>query len=287
MIQVAEHYYGYLLIRCADEERDEELNVGILAFDADSGRVECRISPSLERVERNLPNVPIAHVRALLQQAQESASELLTDAGVEGLVALARNPRGTLRFSPVRSMAGGLLEHTADLLLRRYVEMPPEAQKAVAGATTGSEPSAGEITSRRVIGAVETRLDRHRLPYKSGVTLIAHTKSALELPIWFPLQVGADIYIDGLEVKQDQARTLERSRAIAQKVLEAHRAEPQSLVNVLIRDPWMGDDGSLAEAIVSEGAQTAGRTLTVRRYSKVEEIDVWMKDTLSPRFDHM
>lgn len=291
MIQIAERYFGYLLVRCADEERDEELNVGVVVFDQERSKVECRFASSLDRVERNLPNVPLSHVRLLLEQAQETASDVLEEIGVEGLLALSHDPHGTIRFSSVRSISGKVLEHTAEDLLRRYVELPePLTQRGSTGSTS-SDPHGNQVSSRRVISAVETRLKRRGLgegrEYHSNVILYGRTEGALRLPIRFPLRIGQRIYIDGLEVKTDLERTLERSRSIAQKVLEAHRAEETARINVLIRDPWMGDDGKLAEAIVSEGAEAAGDLLTVQRYSAPDEIDDWMKETLQPAFGRM
>lgn len=289
MIQLRERAFGYFLIQCADEERGELLNVGVVAYDPEPGRVECRVAGSLDRVQKTLPNVPVAHVRLMLENAQEAAERALRGGGVDGLAALSENPRGTLRFTPLRSIRATHLEWVADELLLRYVEMPNrkgEASQSVAAA--GPVPFGGEgseATSRRVISAVETRLRRYRFSegsdYERGVTVRARLAGSV-VPIWFPLRFKRTHFLDAIEVRSDLNRTLDHARAVAQKIQEARSVLPQARVNVLIRDPGLEDDGRLAQAVLQDSAGGAEDYLSVDRYSGLGELDVWMERTLQP-----
>src|SRR5687767_9491953 len=62
----ARKYLSYALIRAADEQRDESLNVGVLVLDPSSHQVEIRITDDLSRVRRALPNVEVDHLGAYL-----------------------------------------------------------------------------------------------------------------------------------------------------------------------------------------------------------------------------
>jgi hypothetical protein len=282
MIQLPERHFGYFLVQCADEERDESLNVGVVVFDAEGQHVRCRIADSLDRIERTLPNVPVPHVRAILSGAEEHATEALSRFGVEGLAELTEKQRfGTVRFSPLRSILARHIDQVSRELLQRYVEVPPRYSGA--RDASGGSDQAGQYTSRRVISAVETRLQRLRLvpgsDYKRDVTLFTNSESALKIPVWFPIVVGDRLFLDGLDIKPDLNRTLDGSRAIAQKLLEAHRAKENAQLTVFIRDPEMGKTGDLAEAVIHD-ALAGEEYATVRRYSRPDDLDASVPETL-------
>lgn len=293
MIQLSERAFGYFLIQCADEARGEVLNVGVVVYDAAHGDVESRVVGSLDRVQRTLPNVPVPQVRELLDHAHDAAERMFARGGIEALASLSAEPRGTLRFTPLRSVMANRLDKLADELLQRYVEMPHRGdQTSLARVRHGdqSDQPGGNIpTSRRVINSVETRLRRRfklkeGTDYHTGVTVHARLTNHAVVPIWFPLRLKNNLYLDALEVKPEINRTLDNARAIALKVQEAHRGEPGARMSVLIRDPNLDRDGELARAILEEGAGEARDALQVSRYSGLTHLDNWMEQTLAPVF---
>jgi hypothetical protein len=287
MIQLPERHLGYLLIQCADEERGESLNVGVIVYDPHRMDVRCRVTHSLSRIERTLPNVPVSHVRVLLDDAESFVTEALESRGVDGLAALSKNARGTVRFTALRSIVSRHIDQTARELLERFVEMPDGGQALVARSAASFDPAGSQFSSRRVISSIETRLRRMKLTvgkdYTPNVTLFSETEEKLRLPVWFPLRLKGNVYVDGLEIKTEINRTLDGSRAIAQKVIEAHRAEPDSRISVIIRDPQMGNDGRLAEAIISEAVSHSDRFLEVGRYARPEQLDGLVEETVQLR----
>lgn len=288
---MSEKYFGYLLLQAADEQRGECLNVGVLVFDRDGSDLVCRTTGSLDRIERNLPNIPIHHLRILLDQAESSASDALAHLGPQGIAELSERSSGALRFTQPRSILARHMVATADDLLRRYVEMPEKQQTVAAASTSGASDwteQGGGTSSRRVIRAIRTRLARYDFQegrdYETAVTVEAKTESNLTVPVWFPLRIRKRLYVDGMDVKMDLNKTADISRVIGQKVAEAHRARPNAEISVFIRDQGEDGAGEMAEAVIRDGAGRGGEVLVVSRYSHSKELDTIVNSALAPRF---
>jgi hypothetical protein len=284
VIQLPERSLGYFLVQCADEERSELLNVGVVVYDPDRLDVRCRVATTFGRIERTLPNVPITHLRSALEHAEESARAILERSGIDGLAALADNARGTIRFSPLRSILSRHIDETARELLERLVE-PADTRPRPAAASSDAEGEVGgPLWSRRVINSVEKRLQRMDLTlgrdYARGVTIHAKTENDLPLPVWFPLRVGKETFVDGIDIKPDINRTLDSTRAIAQKATEAYRAKPEATVSIIVRDPAAGETGDIVEDLLKEAGDNTSDSLLVTRYSYPEQLDELLQGAL-------
>jgi hypothetical protein len=291
VIQLPETPFGYLLVQCADEQRSERLNIGVLAFDPAASRVEVRMVDSFERVTRALPSVSVSHIRGVLEAAQEHAEAELVGRGVEALLAACERATGAIRFSPPRSVMARRLSETADALLQRYVEvanLPALAVHAerVPASTRRSSVVGGEYTSRRVVRSIRSRLRRRLTEDAYTADVVLHgTIRNVRVPIYYPLRVGRHLYLDALDVSTEHHSALDSSRAIAQKITETKPADENAEVGVVIRDPQMGEEGEIAEAVIRQAATESGfdrNRLTIGRYAEPGALDEWVNQAVQP-----
>lgn len=184
---------------------------------------------------------------------------------------------GTVRLSHVRSILSDNIQEAAERLFARYIH---SAREPVAAYTAPHEAPAGSdpLSSRVVVRSLETRLRRYGLDpgqdYTMGAKLTGLTRSELRVPVWYPLQVFNDIYLDGIEVKEDETRTLDIARSIAQKVESTFRALEQAFVTVAVRDPERSSVGDWVEGIIRGDGSMNGSTPSVVRYADPKELDV-------------
>jgi hypothetical protein len=283
MIMLKEKYLNYALIQCADEERDESLNVGLVVFDADSGEVGYRLVDSFDRVHQTLPSIPVAHIRHVLSVAADHLATTLPEVGFEAFAASYRDTAGAVRVGRIRTLLSHSVEHAADDLYHRYVGMAVVGRKEPRRIESNSPQVAYDpVTSRRVIGTIRTRLRRRKLregrDYRSDQSFFGLTKNHVQVPVFFPLEVGRTdaplrLYIDGIEVKADENRTLNDARALAQKSEETYRVLDRVRVVVAIRDNGDTETGQFAESIIAGDGAQGGLAPIVRRYTKPEELD--------------
>jgi hypothetical protein len=117
-------YLTYSLIRCADELRDEALNVGVLVLDPLSQNVSVRVTDDLSRVRRALPNVPVDHLSEYLEGLAAFFHERTEGLTPEGLHTLIAEWGNGVRLSGARTIAGEEASDVAEDLFERFVEVP-------------------------------------------------------------------------------------------------------------------------------------------------------------------
>lgn len=282
---MAERHLSYALLKCADEERDEALNVGLVLFD--DGKVVARVVESLTRIERTLPNVPIAHVRLLLTNAVDHLQASLRSAGIEALMLAHQEWNNTLRISRVRSILAESADEAADMLFERYVAAPLPAIPATPDTPSSSGADAGphRLSSKLVVRSLTSRLRQRRLQegqhYRLGARFTGFTRSNVPVPVFFPIEAFGFIYFDGIDVNPaEEDRTLDIARAMTQKAEETFRAQDRAMVSIAVKDTEGSRLGAQVEEIIEGAEHIRGHVPLVRRYSNVSELDALLKQTL-------
>lgn len=277
MIKRAEdRWFSYILVRCADEYRDEHLNVGVLVYDPVSQAFIPRFEPNLERIERVLPHVRVAHLRMLMNSTSASMHQKYDGDGVMMLASANSEWQNLLRASTVRTVLGSYADQVADDLFNRYVRIQT-AERPVLPAG----PAAAAFSSRVVVRSLRSRLPKAGVKPESvaeNAQLTGLTKTAIPVPVWFPLQVRISTYMDGVEIHEDPARDYDLARLAAQKVEQTLRAMPSSRVAVAIRDPGSTSLGEKVESIIEGDGQVDGAKPIVFRYSDASELDSWVTE---------
>src|SRR2546428_517105 len=100
-------YLTYSLIRCADDRRDEALNVGVIVLDPSTRAIEVRTAIDLGRVKRALPDVKIDHLRDLLRGLPEYFSTRASELDPESLNRLSAEWSNGVRLSGTRTVSAG------------------------------------------------------------------------------------------------------------------------------------------------------------------------------------
>jgi hypothetical protein len=271
-------WFSYILVKCADEYRDEHLNVGVLVYDSASQEFVSRFEPDLERVERVLPHVRVGHLRMLMNSTFASVRQPYDGDGIDLLASAQSEWRNVLRASDLRSVLGHDAEQVADDLFNRYVRIHSEAGRPMLPAI--STP-ASTFSSRIVVRSLRTRLVRagvSRNSYSENAQLTGLTRTSIPVPVWYPLQVRVHTFMDGLEIHDDPSRDYDLARLAAQKVEQTLRSMPSSRIAVAIKDPGGSSLGEKVESIIESDGEVAGARPIVFRYSDTSELDPWMAE---------
>src|SRR2546422_5880244 len=131
-------FITYSIIRCVDEVRDELVNVGVVALDPETGRVDVRTTDDLGRVRRTLPNVAVGHMREYLSSVSEYFTQESHPALTpERLDKLAREWGNAVRLSSPRSLMAADCSVAATELFERYVDVAFVPGEPVASESAG------------------------------------------------------------------------------------------------------------------------------------------------------
>lgn len=264
-----ERFFSYAIIKCADDARDEALNVGVLAFDSLTSEVALRATTDYTRIEDCLPGVSVRHVQSLLAAAKQNLPDIVRESGVEALARAHDEWTSTLRISAVRSILGYELSSVTDQLFARYITVQRAPRPA---------PVRGVPHTARVIRSVRTRLQR--LGYEPGkdfrenAEIEGKTRSDYSVPVWYPLQVKDLIMVDAMEIHaMDERRTLDDARLIAQKVEQTLRANGATPIAVILKAAGAPELGEAAREIISSEGQVTRAGAHVYTYESGAELD--------------
>lgn len=269
-------FFSYVIVKCADEQRDEALNVGLIVFDPHTQHAVFRAADDLLRIERTLPGVAVAHVEQVLTRAFRVIPQQVIEGGLQALQRIHEEWQNTLRSSRVRSIRGAHIEAVADDLFTRYIAVPSRPPREV-------QPTNREITSRVVVRSLESQLKQRKLQEDKDFTfnarLFGATSSNAKVPVHFPLRVHQFTLLDGLNVNlSNELLTLDFARSIAQKVEETFRAREEYRIGVAIRDRFDSPTGAYAEEIISSEGRLNGFGPVVKRYSDPEELQDFLDE---------
>lgn len=268
----ATRFLTYALLRCVDEKRDEALNVGVIAMDADRHEVSVQIAPDLRRIARTLPNVPVAHVQAYLESLPEffkGEAERLTPAMLDEM---SREWGNGIRLTRARTIAGKDAASVATELFANHVTVSTQETAQMFGAGRAVQT----VTSRRIVRQVVARLRRRGFREKRDFRLDAEisgaTQNALRVPIWFPLLVSGRLLIDSMDIVDgDERRSIDGARLIACKADEALRVADRYDVSVVLRASGSRKLDRLVSSLIKDEASVDGRGPEVHWHSKLEE----------------
>lgn len=250
------NYLTYSLIRCADDRRDEALNVGVLVLDSEARRIAVRIAGDLGRVRRALPNVRIEHLEEYLKGLPDLFARRAPELTPEGLNELAAEWSNGVRLSGTRTISGDSAEAAADALFARCValDQPPEEGLAVP-----PEVSMMAASSKRTIRSVVSRLRKRGFEpgedFETDAKVIGLTAKDTAVPVWFPVRVRGHMLIDSLEVRpKDERRTIDDARLIAAKTDEVLRVNGHSVAVVIREGPSDLLNELVSSLLLEEGA---------------------------------
>jgi hypothetical protein len=263
----------YSLIRCADEQREECLNVGVLVLDAVSHNVSVRVTDDLSRVKRALPNVSVDHLAEYLEGLPAFFHERSEGLTPEGLKALIAEWGNGIRLSGVRTIAGEEAGNVAEDLFERFVEVPQVT--ANANVSLDILPLIHAASSRYTARAVAARLRKRGFEagrdFETDAKVIGRTARQTEVPVWFPLRVSRGLLIDAMDVRpHEERRTIDSARLIASKTDEVLRANGHR-VAVVVRE---GDDdhlNTLVRSLLIDEGTIGGRGPEVHSYSRIDD----------------
>ncbi|MFL5385188.1 MAG: DUF3037 domain-containing protein [Longimicrobiaceae bacterium] len=275
-----ERFFSYVLVRAADEMRGEHLNIGVLVYDPISGELFPKFDPNLERVERTLPGVRLAHLRSLVNSTSASMPRHVGSDGVELLSNAHERWSNALRASPLRSILGRDLYETAEDLFERYVLV--QVKESATDLSIGSPLGGSRFSDGIAVRSLRVRLQHAQLrrgrDFTENAQITGFTKNQIAVPVWFPLQVRHTIFMDGVAVHGDPARDYDLARLAAQKVEQTLRAMPSAKVTVAVRDPEDSRLGvDVTEIILGEG-NVNGVGPAVLRYSDARDLDSWVAE---------
>jgi hypothetical protein len=277
-----ERFFSYVLVQCADEVREELLNVGVLVFDPQTNELLPRFEKNLERIERVLRNVRIKHLRAVMNSTSASLPRVIDRDAIELLESAHSDWQNLLRASSLRSIAGTSADRVADDLFDRYVRVHSTRQQLKA-----SSPTMWQFSSRRVVNSVRTRLERSGLKpdedFSENAELIGYTRGRVPVPVWYPLQVTRTTLVDGLAMQEDPAHDYDLARLAAQKVEQTLRSNPQSRIAVVVRDPGSSSLGEKVQSIIADDGRIGEAVPIVFRYSQPDDLDDLVRELFEQR----
>lgn len=262
-------YLTYALIRCADDRRDESLNVGVLVLDALAGEVAVRTTNDLSRVKRALPDVKIDHLRDYLSGLPEFFRGRVGELTPEGLNQMAAEWNNGVRMSPTRTISAADAGAAAEDLFARCVQVnEPVAIAEMA------PPPAQAGSSWRTVKSVVSRLRKRGFElgedYETDAKVMGRTAKETPVPVWFPLRVGHHMLIDSMDVKpKEERRTIDNARLIASKTDEVLRANGHS-VSVVIRGGPSEELNELVASLLLEEGAVGSRGPALHWYSEVD-----------------
>ena len=255
-------FITYSIIRCVDEVRDELLNVGVVALDPETGRVDVRTTDDLGRVRRTLPNVAVGHMREYLSSVSEYFTQESHPALTpERLDKLAREWGNAVRLSSPRSLMAADCSVAASELFTRYVDVALVPEEPVASASGGIQPT---VTSRRIVRQVVTRLKRRGFRERRDMELNAEvsgeTRAATRVPVWFPLFVSRQLLVDSMDIRHnDEQRTLDGARLLAAKAEEALRGNSTLQVALVLGESPKGSLNDVVKSVLVDEGHIDGR----------------------------
>lgn len=279
MIRMAQdQWFSYILVQCADERRDECLNVGVLVYDSRTNEVLPRFELNLERIERALPNVTVSHLRTLLNNAASTVRHQLAVDGAGALAEAHATWRNLLRASPVRTFRAQSAEAALDSAFRRFVAIKHPRSVVDTGS---AHPPISRFTDGRVVRSVRARLDKAGLregrDYLENAQVTGFTRSAFPIPVWYPLQVQHTLFIDGIRLHDDLVRDFDVARLAAQKAEQTLRI-PESRVVLAIRDGNSEEVGAKVAEIIESDGRVGERGPMVYRHSDPDELDQFVRE---------
>lgn len=273
-----ERYFSYAIVRCADEQRDEALNVGVIVYDADSQQVTVRFADNLTRVRRTLPGVSVPHLRVVLAGVEDHLQRLILKEGPRALSCAHHQWQNVLRISPVRSLLATNIHDVSQALYRRYVAAPERLKHG----TATSEPTRSAPTSMRLVRSLAVRLRRRGVDPVDMVPdaeVQGLTSSGIRVPVWFPLALRTQLFFDAIDIKTtDERGAFDAARLMGQKAEETLRARAGSVVSVTVRESHPSGLGErISKVIEHEGAVGGVRPL-VHLIHSVDELDAVVSD---------
>jgi hypothetical protein len=282
----AERFFSYVIVQCADEVREELLNVGVLVFDPLTHQLLPRFEQSLDRIDRILPHVRVKHLRALMGSTSASLPRIADSGDVIAKLETAHVEwQNLLRASTLRSVAGFSAEDVADALFDRYVRIHAPARSISSAGL--SNTASWQFSSRRVVGSVRTRLERAGLKpeedFLENAQFTGQTRGGIPVPVWYPLQVTRTTLLDGIAMKGDEAHDYDLGRLAAQKVEQTLRSMPESRVAVVVRDGGDSSLGEKVESIIADDGSVGNASPIVFRYSQPSDLDEWVRGLFEQR----
>jgi hypothetical protein len=264
-------YLTYSLIRCADDRRDEALNVGVLVLDGAAGAVVVRTADDLGRVKRALPNTRIEHLRNLLTGLPAFFADRAPNLTPASLAELAAEWSNGIRLSGPRTIAAATADEAADALFTRCVrlEEPAEALMAVPQAAVQTASSGRNVKS--IVSRLHKRGFEPGQDYETDAKVIGRTAKQTAVPVWFPLRVGRHMLIDSMDVKpREERRTIDNARLIAAKTDEVLRANGHR-VSVVIREGPSHELNELVQSLLLEEGAVGTRGPELHLYSDLDK----------------
>jgi hypothetical protein len=268
-------FITYSIIRCADEDRDEMLNVGILALDPEIGKVDVRTVADLNRVKRTLPNIPTGHLAEYLASLPEYfAASSARPFTPERLDQFVREWGNGVRLSMPRSVAAPNSAAAVEQLFQRHVQVGSTVIEQSDAGATALQPA---VTSRRIVRQVITRLRRRGFRDKRDFVLDARvtgeTRAATPVPVWFPLLVSRQLLVDSMEVKEgNEQRTIDGARLLASKSQEALRSKDKLDVAIVIGESQRRKLNEMVESVISDEGRTQGRAPRLFWQTEVDDL---------------
>jgi hypothetical protein len=263
-------YLSYALIRVADEQRDEALNVGVLVLDPASRELGVRVTEDLSRVRRALPNVEINHLQAYLEGLPDFFREQANDLTPERLTKLSAEWGNGVRLSGVRSIAGHQAQSVVDDLFLRYVDIVEGAPVQTSAEFPAIQAATSLRTARAVASKLRDRGFRAGHDYETDARVIGRTARQTEVPVWFPLRFSKRLLIDSMDVRPaDERRTVDNARLIASKTDEVLRVEGHS-VAVVVREAEDEHLNQLVRSLLIEEGTIGERGPEIHSYSQVD-----------------
>lgn len=267
-----QRFFSYVLVKYADEERDEALNVGLIVFDPHTEHATFRAAEDLTRIKRAFPDLSVAQLERMLTGAHRMLKQRVSVGGLPVLERFHIEWQNTLRASPVKSIRGVHIETVTDKLFARYVAVPDRAAPLLT-----AQPAHRDVTSWRVVRSLEARLKHRGLRQEEDFTfntrLTGRTSSSARVPVHFPLRVDRLKLFEGLEVNlSNEELTLDFARSIASKTEQTFRSEEPYQVAVAISDRFNTDTGRYAEEIIASEGRLDEAEPKVLRYSQPDQL---------------
>jgi hypothetical protein len=252
------NYLTYSLIRCADDRRDEALNVGVIVLDSSIGAVAVRTTDDLGRLKRALPDLKFDHLKDLLRGLPEFFADRAPTLTPEGLNDLAAEWSNGIRLSGPRAFSAATAVEAADVLFSRCVDLQQSLEEVGAALL----PPAQAASSWRNVKSVMSRLRKRGFEqgqdFETDAKVIGRTVKQTAVPVWFPLRVGRHMLIDSMDVKpKDERRTIDNARLIASKTDEVLRANGHRVSVVIREGPDEGLNNLVRTLLLEEGAVDA------------------------------
>lgn len=162
-------YYLYSIAQYVHSRREERLNVGVVVFDPESGKIVPRFNPehATRRIKSLYPEVDRKGLELYLHSLSVSLERRSFEIGEKynnPLDALAAEWQNILRLTPARPVSGRSADAAAQRLLSIYLDDPEQVRR--------EEPRGVERAKRRTLEAIRTvlGLDIPEMGYRTDYT---------------------------------------------------------------------------------------------------------------------